>query len=401
MAITLAQAEHNLRAYYAQYTHYTDAQIRGEINSFRFGVDISREVQANYEHRVKSFIFSFHFDHKLPSSAEAFEEFFPLFLDRYIESINPTEFVHALMPAASAQTSAAMVDAITNKALGIADLMLGWVTMGSPVRAGLGAEQILKGLADTGYYQPSTPLPDDGEIVLPPIVLPEVSLNLPISDDHADLLTAVYVAAFLRAPEHDGLNYWAGDLANALTHLPDADAVKKVAASMYFSGAAHGEAGTDLDNSAYVHHLYQGVLGRQAEASGHAYWTQYLDAGGSRSEFIAVFLASALAAQGDSDYVLARVAVARYAAQASVSGKGAAPIDLVAVLDGVTDTASAHAAIVTMQAGVKPAWPDVIDSFLWDELGEPIEWIEMASVSSAAALEVIGAATDPEAYLLG
>lgn len=73
------------------------------------------------------------------------------------------------------------------------------------------------------------------------------------------------------------------------------DAFKLLAHHMYWAGAQGGEQGTDLPNADYVDFVYQTVLGREGEASGVAYWVKELDDGSvARSEFIAVFLTSAL-----------------------------------------------------------------------------------------------------------
>src|SRR5690606_23442650 len=119
------------------------------------------------------------------------------------------------------------------------------------------------------------------------------------------------------------------------------------ARDMYWSGEQNGEAGTTLSNYDYAAYLYESVLGRQPDANGLDYWFGQLESLNlGRNEFISVFLSSALApGNGDGDYVRARVEVAKFVSQEYLSGPNGPGIDLVAILDGVTNAAQAQAVI--------------------------------------------------------
>lgn len=174
-----------------------------------------------------------------------------------------------------------------------------------------------------------------------------------------DFLTAVYVAAFNRAPEHEGLKYWWGQLQSALREgMPEPDAYKWVAHHMYWSGAQHGEQGTTLPNAEYVHFLYRTVLGREGDSGGLNYWIKRLDNEEiPRSEFIATFLSSALKpGNSDGEFVRARVEVAKQFASEVVSGEDAIKRGLTEslgdVLEGVVDAETAKIAVTELWSKV-------------------------------------------------
>jgi len=185
--------------------------------------------------------------------------------------------------------------------------------------------------------------------------LPDIDLGYAgLADHQLEFLTGVYVAAFDRAPDAEGLQYWAAQLANNLNAgLSEPDAYKAVTRDIYWSGEQNGEAGTGIANTAdYVTFVYNTVLGRTPDQAGLAHWVQGLDDGTlARNEFLTVFLTSALNATDDGAYVSARIAVAEYAAQAHLSGSAAPPLDLGGVLQGVHNSATAKAAIDHIESG--------------------------------------------------
>lgn len=206
---------------------------------------------------------------------------------------------------------------------------------------------------------------------LPPDELPDIDLALHgLPDASIEHLIGLYVAAFDRAAEHQGLEYWAGRLAEEMNagHT-EVEARKIVTADIYWAGAQNGEAGTTLsDNGEYVAFVYQTVLGRGPDAQGLSYWTAELDGGRTaRAEFLDVFLTSALQADGDSAYVNARIAVAEYVAQTHITG-GEYALDLAAVLDGVVDDQSALAAIQDIDAAFGNQIALVGETLTFDEM---------------------------------
>src|SRR5690606_34006407 len=254
-------------------------------------------------------------------------------------------------PDASPQDRSTLIDSLNNGAIDHYDFLHGWTAV-SPYVERPSADTVLYAIHAAGHGEP---------------VLPEIDLDLHgLGEPNLDFLVGMYVSAFGRAPEHEGLAYWAGQLADDLNQgWPPDDARKAVASLMYASGAANGEAQAHLDDAAYVNHLYASMLNREPDARGAAYWTKHLREGGERSEFIAVMLASALESTGDDAYLAARITVAKYVAQEAISGDTEA-MDLAAVLAGVYNGATAWRAIVDLDAALLQR---VADPFDWEGPG--------------------------------
>jgi len=185
-----------------------------------------------------------------------------------------------------------------------------------------------------------------------------ISLNLPqaplsfanVSEAQQELLVAIYVGAFNRAPEYEGLLYWAAQLGTRIAYNESQyDALKAIGREMYAAGASNGEGGTQVDTTEFVRLAYQNSLGRNAASEEIAYWANEIDSGKtSRGEFITPFLDEALKQSGDSEFLQARVGVAQYMAQQHVSGPNAPGLDAKVLSDSIAtvkDEASALAAI--------------------------------------------------------
>lgn len=98
-------------------------------------------------------------------------------------------------------------------------------------------------------------------------------------------------------------------------------------------------------------YAYQNSLGRAPDAGGYTFWLDALQSGSiSKGDFLSTFLGAALQSAGDSDYLAARIAVAEFAAQENVSGAKAPGIDLHGIIQSVTDSTSALAAIESIQS---------------------------------------------------
>ena len=180
--------------------------------------------------------------------------------------------------------------------------------------------------------------------------LPDTSVAHPgLDTDQLGFLVGLYIAAFGRAPEYEGLMYWADSLAGQLAGgASQSDSDKAMARDIYWAGEQHRETGTTLDDAQYIEFVYASVLGRDADTDGFAYWLKELGDGISpRAEFLTVFLRAALDAPDDAGYLQARIQVALHAAQQHLSGPGSS-LDLHAILSGVTDASSAYAAIVAL-----------------------------------------------------
>lgn len=236
------------------------------------------------------------------------------------------------------------------------------------------------------------PLPDYLAEQIPPIVL--------------DFISSVYVGAFQRPAEYEGLVYWSQTLLNYIDQGYDAwDSLKGLTRDMYWAGTQNHEVGTDLSTADYIDFVYRNVLGREPEPEGKQYWIDYIEEKG-RSEFLADFLNAALQpGNSDGDYVRARMAVANFYSQEAYSGQQArdsgATAALGDVLGSVKDEGSALDAIQGMiasrfgggvaQSSATIEAGDLLEGMLlpeWLDDGDAGTIFDEASTSDEVAVDV-------------
>ncbi len=104
-------------------------------------------------------------------------------------------------------------------------------------------------------------------------------------DDYDGQAFRLYMAALDRTPDPSGLASWT----NVLRSGADLDDV----AHGFVTSAEFESRYGDLDNSEYVTQLYQNVLNRTPDASGHANWMAHLEAGETREAVLIGFSESA------------------------------------------------------------------------------------------------------------
>lgn len=158
-----------------------------------------------------------------------------------------------------------------------------------------------------------------------PIVLPEAPyFDLGLNDIEEDVLIGEYIGAYNRAPDNEGIHYWATRFKDFINEGMDSGrALAETGKYMYWSGQENGEQGTNLSTQQFVEFAYNNSLGRQSDAEGISYWVNQIDSGViQRGEFLIHFLHAALnnTSNNDGDYIRNRVAVAEFAAQEHVSG---------------------------------------------------------------------------------
>lgn len=296
---------------------------------------------------------------------------------KFVESLPSSLVINFLYPQASAETKAAMTTALDSGAISKQDFTFGVAKLGttntSPTLADVAKAATVAGLTDS--------YPDSG-------------LHMPgVTDAQQDFVVAMYAAAFNRAPEYNGLKYWTGKLSTELGYGTDQKtAYSVISKQMYIDGKGNGEGGTSLGDSAYVNYAYQNILGRSGEAAGVSYWNNQLATGAvDRGGFVAQFVGDALGNAGDGDFLQARIAVSKFAAQAHVSGPGAPGIDLSGVIQGVTNSTTATAAInaIIQKYGNAPsAITSLLSSWADADAGSAI-----VSDDSVATVELSGTAT--------
>lgn len=104
----------------------------------------------------------------------------------------------------------------------------------------------------------------------------------------------IYIGTFNRAPDASGLEYW-------VRHVEvDGWSVEDVAKSMFDSVEVAQTYPKTLSNAAFLDAVYQNVLGRNADATGLAYWLDEMDNGIQRSQMITTIINGAKADTGDA-----------------------------------------------------------------------------------------------------
>jgi hypothetical protein len=296
----------------------------------------------------------------------------------FVESLPSSMVVNFLYPNGSAADKAAMIAALDAGQITKENFTFGLVKLDTTNTAPTLAD-VIKSATVPGL---TASYPDSG-------------LHVPgVTSAQQDMIVAEYLGNFSRSPENVGLIYWANKYSVELSYGTDqTTAYAVISSQMYKDGKGNGEAGTNLGNSDYVNFAYQNILGRGGDAAGVSYWNDKLATGAvDRGSFVAKFVGDAINNAGDSDFLQARIAVSKYAAQAHVSGPGAPGIDLHAVIQNVYDANSANAAInaIIAKYGTAAA-PHALDAVLtgWADAASPDAVHTDASV---AAIEVSGAA---------
>jgi hypothetical protein len=95
----------------------------------------------------------------------------------------------------------------------------------------------------------------------------------------------LYFATYLRVPDYDGLQFWAGQFAGgrSLTSIGE----------VFVTAAEFNARYGALNNRDFIDRLYQNVLGRNADAGGIDFWTAQLNGGVTRGAMLTSFSESA------------------------------------------------------------------------------------------------------------
>lgn len=111
------------------------------------------------------------------------------------------------------------------------------------------------------------------------------------------LITALYVAAFGRAPDKDGLTYWSGQLKNGASF-------DDLITSFLTSNEGKSLYGYDVSDAAFFTNFYGTVLNRSPDTAGAAYWQDRLAELGSRKDLVKEMIFSIKDGKGDDHQLL-------------------------------------------------------------------------------------------------
>lgn len=343
MSLTLDQAKQALSAFYTRHFSpsiaptWIDDDIQGLIGSINWN---GNSVEVAYAKEIGTALSAFRAKYHISG-----QDPFPTAQRDYVGAVEPETVPSAALvdyfyPNASAAVRAELIQALDADTLTNNEFVIAWSLF--------------------EFFGKTTPTAQDiflvdqqlaaGSLIYDfPATLPDVGLGFAgVTDGQLDFLVTMYIGAFNRAPEYDGLRYWANKLAGELAGGKAATAAfKAVSTQMYIDGKGNGEGGTSLSPTDYVDFVYQNALGRPADPSGKTYWTNKLvNEGLPAGEFLASILSDALQ-NTDAGFLQARVAVAKFVAQPHVSYP-ATKIGiegLVNALAGVHNTGTAAATI--------------------------------------------------------
>lgn len=156
----------------------------------------------------------------------------------------------------------------------------------------------------------------------------------------------MYLAAFNRAPEKGGLDYWTSKLDAGHTLKDVGDTIF----SLDIVKAIYPEAAT---NTSFVTSIYNNVFGKTPDSSGLAYWQAKMDNGEHRGELVMNMINAGLGTpMGTSgrDYIVNRLETAHHATQNQVKTNVELPVNY--LLDMSKNVGVATAAIATYNQSI-------------------------------------------------
>lgn len=207
------------------------------------------------------------------------------------------------------------------------------------------------------------------------------SKNLPVLTANQQLVEKMYLAAFLRAPEKGGLDYWVGKL-NA------GDSLTKVGDVIFSLDIVKAIYADTMSNQQFVTAIYNNVFGKAPDSSGLDYWTGKLDSSGHRGDLVMDMinagLGTALGTPG-RDYIINRFDTVHYAVQNQVK----TGVELgVTYLKNLTAAVGADAAsITTYQQSIDTtiaASGGTSSQYVAQDFAAPVEIIGTSAVSVEA-----------------
>ena len=117
--------------------------------------------------------------------------------------------------------------------------------------------------------------------------------NVSLADAYApsssvELIAGLYTAFYDRAPDLDGIRYWAAEASSQ--HLSHREISNLLAGHAKFDQLY----APSLSTADFVLKIYQNILGIDGDAAGRTYWAELIDSGISRTAFVSDFVAAAL-----------------------------------------------------------------------------------------------------------
>ncbi len=166
------------------------------------------------------------------------------------------------------------VTALYNNVLGRSPDSAGYNYWTSELNGGLGRAQVLLDFSNSSEFEAATQLAAAG------------FESNQIAPTDIGIVYRLYQSALDRVPDASGLQYWSQQL------MSGAETEAQLAQNFTSSSEFQSKYGS-LSNGDYVNALYNNVLGRSADSSGYAYWTNALGNGMTRAQLLVAFNDSA------------------------------------------------------------------------------------------------------------
>lgn len=156
-------------------------------------------------------------------------------------------------------------------------------------------------------------------------------------------LATVYVGYFNRAPDAEGLTYWASREADGMS-------LKDISKSFFYQPETLAKYSFNLSVNDFVTNTYQYVLGRAPDSKGLAYWVNQINNGSvQRDSFVLSMINGARATSGsptDAQYLSNKAAVSyNFAVTNGLNDVSWASDVISNVTDAATTVADANAKI--------------------------------------------------------
>jgi len=149
-----------------------------------------------------------------------------------------------------------------------------------------------------------------------------------LSEQALESIIELYIAMFNRAPDANGLNFWATSIAKGTT-------IDEVAALFMDQDETRDLYPEGTSNEIFATLAYENVLGRDPDASGLAFWVGVLDAGDiTRSQFILEFLGGAPEGSSDGAYLDSKTDIGKYFAVIKGLSDGEDALAVMQLFDG-------------------------------------------------------------------
>ena len=159
-------------------------------------------------------------------------------------------------------------------------------------------------------------------------------------------ITKLYVGAFLRAPEREGLMFWDSQLSSGTSF-------SQVVNTVFSLPVVKAIYPDSMSNEQFLTAVYTNVFGKAPDAQGLAFWNAQIGAGQQRGQVVTAMIDAGLGSPDGTDgkaFILNRVEAAKYVAELQLIRGTTVDqhklIEIITSIDGSPESyAAGHAAL--------------------------------------------------------